>query len=192
MNNFKNISFLTLLGVLALFSCKKEDDVLDDHHDEDHEEEVITTLNYTLISENGEDTVLFKFSDADGNGGNNPVITSDRLLANTIYSGTLELLNESESPAHNITEEIQEEADEHQFFFDVNNASAAVTYADKDVNDLPIGLLTNLVTDSISTGTLTVILRHQPNKSAAGVSNGDITNAGGETDIEVNFAINVE
>ena len=35
--------------------------------------------------------------------------------------------------------------------------------------------------------TMTVILRHEPNKAGAGVSDGDITNAGGETDIEVTF-----
>ncbi|HBK71516.1 MAG TPA: type 1 periplasmic binding fold superfamily protein, partial [Flavobacteriaceae bacterium] len=36
------------------------------------------------------------------------------------------------------------------------------------------------------------ILRHEPNKSASGVSDGDITNAGGETDIEVIFNITVQ
>ena len=32
------------------------------------------------------------------------------------YSGTMTLLNESETPAEDITIEIQEEDDEHQFF----------------------------------------------------------------------------
>ena len=40
-------------------------------------------------------------------------------------------------------------------------------------------------------GTITVILRHEPDKDASGVSNGDITNAGGETDIEVVFNVEV-
>ena len=36
-------------------------------------------------------------------------------------------------------------------------------------------------------GQFTVTLRHEPDKSAQGVSAGDITNAGGETDIEVSL-----
>jgi len=40
-------------------------------------------------------------------------------------------------------------------------------------------------------GGLRITLRHEPNKTAAGVQNGDITNAGGETDIEVTFTFEV-
>ena len=35
-------------------------------------------------------------------------------------------------------------------------------------------------------------LRHEPAKDASGVAAGDITNAGGETDIEVTFDVTVE
>ena len=38
----------------------------------------------------------------------------------------------------------------------------------------------------------TITLRHEPAKTATGVSGGDITNAGGETDIEVVFDVTVE
>ena len=41
-------------------------------------------------------------------------------------------------------------------------------------------------------GSITVILKHKPMKTAANVSNGDISNAGGETDIEVTFPIDVQ
>jgi hypothetical protein len=37
-----------------------------------------------------------------------------------------------------------------------------------------------------------VTLRHEPDKGAAGVSGGDITNAGGDTDIEVTFPVVIE
>ena len=36
-----------------------------------------------------------------------------------------------------------------------------------------------------------MILKHEPNKSAAGVAGGDVTNAGGETDAEMEFPITV-
>ena len=51
---------------------------------------------------------------------------------------------------------------------------------------------TATATGAASVGTLKVTLRHEPNKSAAGVVGGDITNAGGETDIEVEFPIVIE
>lgn len=60
-------------------------------------------------------------------------------------------------------------------------------YADADANGKPIGLKTILNTGGASSGTLKIILRHQADKNAAGVSNGNPTNAGGETDIEVDF-----
>jgi hypothetical protein len=40
--------------------------------------------------------------------------------------------------------------------------------------------------------TIRVTLIHEPMKSAAGVSSGDITNAGGETDIEVGLPVVVQ
>ena len=44
----------------------------------------------------------------------------------------------------------------------------------------------------MGSGTITVTLRHEPNKDAAGVSSGDIANAGGETDIEVTFNVEIQ
>jgi len=39
---------------------------------------------------------------------------------------------------------------------------------------------------------VTITLRHEPAKDATGVSDGDITNAGGETDISVNFPVEIQ
>lgn len=41
-------------------------------------------------------------------------------------------------------------------------------------------------------GDLKIVLLHEPNKDAEGVSAGDITNAGGDTDVEVTFALGLE
>ncbi len=54
-----------------------------------------------------------------------------------------------------------------------------------DGNGNPVGLTFNLTTGDATTGSVTIILRHEPMKDASGVSDGDITNAGGETDISV-------
>ena len=177
---------LPLVAVIALTSCEKDDPEVP------NEEEVITTLVYALTPDGGGTAVEFRFEDLDGDGGNAPVITNASLMANTTYSGSVMFLNETETPAEDITEEIEGEDEEHQVFFSVSGANATVTYSDADSNGNPIGLASSLVTGAASTGTLMVVLRHEPNKGAAGVSDGDITNAGGETDIEVTFDVTVQ
>ena len=65
-------------------------------------------------------------------------------------------------------------------------------YMDMDGNGNPIGLTTTVTTASAGSGAITITLRHEPDKTAAGVAGGDISNAGGETDIEVTFQVNVQ
>ena len=73
------------------------------------------------------------------------------------------------------------------------HAIAEFTYIDVDGNGAPLGLAFTLTTvDADTEGDLTIILRHEPSKSADGVAGGDITNAGGETDIAVTFPFTIE
>ena len=184
------VKFLTALLIGAtLFSCK--DDEPDDPIIE-NAEEVITTLTYTLTPTDGNgDVKTFIFEDLDGDGGNAPILTLDSLEKNKAYSGKVSLLNRAANPVEDITVEVDEEGDEHQFFYQTTNNIFSVNYSDTDKNGQPIGILTSLTTDTLS-GNLTITLRHEPNKTAANVSTGDITNAGGETDIEVTFVVNVK
>jgi hypothetical protein len=77
-------------------------------------------------------------------------------------------------------------------FYQLPSSIGTVTYTDTDTNGRPIGLRFTLVAGtSGSSGTLTVALRHLPNKTASGVSNGSITNAGGNTDAAVTFSLTV-
>ncbi|MFN0202729.1 MAG: type 1 periplasmic binding fold superfamily protein [Bacteroidia bacterium] len=151
-----------------------------------NEEELITTLTYTLTPSGGGTAITLTYKDLDGDGGNAPTTTlSGNLAANTTYIGKLVLLNESVTPAEDISAEIKAEKETHQFFFQPASAlKATVSYTDTDANGKPVGLETSLVTTYASEGDLTIILRHEPNKSASGVATGDVTNAGGETDIE--------
>ncbi len=157
-----------------------------------NEEEVITTLNFTLTPDGGGTAVVLTFLDLDGDGGNDPTITGGTLDTNTTYNGSLELFNELESPAVDITEEVEGEALDHQFFFQTSIGEINIAYDDMDANGNPIGLSTIITTNVASSGTITVILRHEPNKDASGASTGDITNAGGETDIEVTFNVDIQ
>lgn len=184
----KQFLFFALLISSSLFfaGCEKDDPIIE------NEEEVITTLNYTLIPSGGGAAVVLSFQDLDGDGGNDAVITGGTLVANETYTGALDLLNAAESPAESITEEIEEEDEDHQFFFQSDISGLSVAYADQDADGNPVGLLNTLTTGDAGAGSITVILRHEPNKSATGVKDGDITNAGGETDIEVTFPIDVQ
>lgn len=188
MRYLKNYLIYGLAVLPFLFSsCEKDDPIIP------NEEELITTLIYTLTPVGGGDVKTFSFQDIDGDGGSLPIISNDTLEANTTYNGVLRLLNESESPAEEITEEIEEEKEDHQFFFVPTTASTAVvTYSDQDADGNPVGLLSQLTTQAASMGKITIILRHEPNKLGANVANGDLTNAGGETDIEVTFDLVIE
>ena len=186
MKNVINLSALLLLfvSVLGISACK--DDTVP------NEEELITTLQHTLTPAGGGSPVVFLFRDTDGDGGNAPVIQGGNLRANTSYTAEVTLLDESKNPAENITEEIEAEKETHQFFFSTTVAGMTIAYTDQDAGGNPVGLKTTVATGAAGTGNLTVILRHEPNKSAAGVRQGDVTNAGGETDIEVVFPVTVQ
>ena len=176
---------VTFVGILILSACEKEDPVIP------NEEEVITTMTYTLTPVGGGNVATFYFQDLDGDGGNAPIITSNPLLANTVYSGTLQLLNEIETPSGDITEEVEEEGEDHQFFFTVDgNAidNALVAYNDEDVNGNPIGINTTFTTSNASSGTLSIVLRHQPLKP----NDGSLVDAGGQTDIQVIFDLIIQ
>ena len=181
-----NLKFLALFLSTALVftSCSNDDAPV-------NEEEVITTVIVTLTG--GGETITLTSKDLDGDGPNAPVVTvSGNLIANTVYTGSTRFLNELEDPAEEITDEVEEEGAEHQVFFQLLSSLGTVTYNDTDENGNPIGLSFTLTTgNTAGTGNLTVTLRHEPNKTASGVASGDITNAGGSTDAEVSFPIQV-
>ena len=156
-----------------------------------NQEEVITTMEVHLTPENGGPSVILSYRDLDGNGPNEPTIENGTLMANTSYVGEIVLLNETLSPPENVTEEVEEEAVDHQFFYS-NTANLLLEYADLDENENPIGIAFNLQTGEPTSGSLTIVLRHEPDKFAMGVNEGQIENAGGETDITVTFGIVVE
>lgn len=159
-----------------------------------NEEEVITTVKASFTPQGGGDAVLLTSRDLDGDGPTAPVTTvSGPFISGKTYFGTVQFLNETTTPAGNITEEIQEEGDEHQIFFVQTGGSLGTfTYTDTDVNGKPVGLnFTYNAATTAASGQLRIVLIHEPNKEAQGVAQGIITNAGGATDAEVVFTIDV-
>ncbi|MDA8847662.1 type 1 periplasmic binding fold superfamily protein [Flavobacteriaceae bacterium] len=183
----KTIKFLStaIFASALIFSCSSDDDSTPEPV---LEEEVITTMTITLTAD-GQADVILQTQDLDGDGPDLPVVTvSGDLSENTMYSGSIVLLNETEDPAENITEEIEEEALEHQFFYTIGNGLNAETdYNDADSDGNPIGLDFVLSTNSVSSGSITFTLRHEPTKPNMGIEV-----AGGETDIEATFDIAIQ
>ena len=183
----KNLWQWLLLISLFAVACNDDDTVIE------NEEELITTLilNFEDAS-NSNNSASFSFTDLDGDGGMDPVTQSIVLNSNTNYTLTVELLNESEDPAEDIGDEVAEESLEHQLFYQLQGVNANISYRDTDSNNQPLGLEMGFETQQAGSGSLIVTLRHEPDKAASGVAEGDITNAGGETDIEVSFPIQIQ
>ncbi len=179
---------LIVLGIALVHqSCK--DDPIAPIGPVTNEEEVITDLTLTF-TDPSDATVYYRFRsiDPDGEGGADPVITADTLPSDATLLLELTLANASGS----ITQEISNEGTDHQFFFQRTGVPFSVVYDDADANGRPIGLRNVASTGTPGTGTLLVTLRHQPVKDAPDVADGDITNAFGDTDIEVSFPLVVE
>lgn len=178
---------LALLGFAFVFlqSCREHDIAYPLN-----EEELITTVTliFRKLDHDGNpmgEAARFSWRDEDGSG--DPQIDTIDLSANTAYALSLEILDESKTPPGDITTEVRSEGQEHQFFFITAGPDLAITYEDADEAGQPVGLLLKVAAKQVGAGSLIVVLRHQPAKTAQGVSEGDITNAGGDTDIEATF-----
>jgi hypothetical protein len=173
------------------------------------DQEVITTVILTLTPTGGA-PIVAEVDDPDGDGGNPPTIDSIGLSAGTTYAVTVGFQNRLETPPEEITDEVHDEAVDHQIFFTgaaVNGPAsdhpgAAITqaYADTDDNGLPIGLANTFTVAAASAGDLTVTLRHMPPingqavkraDAAASVKASGFSAIGGENDAQVTFPVAV-
>lgn len=178
--------FLTLATVATLLfvSCDDDDPQIV------NEEEVITTVELTFTNTmDANDVVVLTSQDLDGDGPNAPTVSvSGPFTAGNTYAGMVEFLNELETPAEDITEEVEEEGEEHEVFYVASNANLSVTKTDVDAAGNPLGVLTTLTAAAAGMTDLTVVLRHEPMKP----NNGSLADAGGETDVEVQFSVTVQ
>ena len=170
--------FLCAFAATTWTACDKDDDLVDDE-----DEELITTLNVALTSAAGSATL--NFQDLDGEGGNDGTTTGATLAANTTYAFSTTFLNESESPAEDITVEVSEESDEHFVAYQASGVTLDVTYGDTDNDGNPLGLVGTITTGDAGTGNFQVILRHEPVKTATGAT-------GGSIDIDVTFPVTIQ
>jgi hypothetical protein len=182
----KNVKILAtvILATLSLASCSDDDDL----PEVINEEEVITTMTITLVPDNDGASVILKTQDLDGDGPDEPVVTSGKLVAGVTYDGSIELLNELETPAQDITLEVIEEDLDHQIFYTIaSDLGVTIDNVNLDSEGNLLGTEFKLTAGAASSGLLTFTLRHEPTKPNTGLED-----AGGETDIEVSFNVEVE
>ncbi len=192
MKTIRNFTMIAMaFAVIFTVGCSKKDDDTPQPHDDDdhhhqHEEELITSVILSFVDTAGvQPSVQYAFRDPDGDGGNAPTQHDTiRLAANTYYDATIQFLNESETPAEDITLEIQNEDDEHIICYDPTNTSLTVVRTDTD-GTFEVGITSFWSTGGIATGETTVTLKHQP-----GVKDG--TCAPGDTDVEVTFVTEIQ
>jgi hypothetical protein len=167
--------------------------------------ELITKVTLTFTPVVGGDAIVVSASDPDGDGIQS--IAADGAIVlqpNQTYTLNISLFNEladPTSPQYNITTEVEEEGDEHLFFFawtnnlfsapsgdgNIDDRSHELDYQDTD-GEYPIGLITQWHTiSSTGTGKFTIVLKHQPELKSATSSSTD-----GETDLDLTFDLEVQ
>jgi hypothetical protein len=171
-----------LLVLVSIVGCKK--DPVDPN-----ESELITTVRIKLTEKVSGVQSMFEFKDLDGVGGAAPSKFDEIMLTKgKVYDCTLQLLNESENPADDITLEVFAEGIDHQIYLTPTNALAVVSNYSLDSKGLPLGITSTWTAAAAAgTGTLNVTLKHKPGVKAAGdpVSKGD-------TDISIDFKLSVK
>jgi len=170
---------------------------------DEEEEEVINEIILTFTPSEGGDAITATWFDSDGEGVGNPAIDDINLSSNTAYELSITLANTLGMEAEDITAEIQEEDDEHMFFFsftndifsdpsgdgNADNRNDPLNYNDQDGNGFPVGLLTNWTTGAATgeAGNFTIILKHQPGQKTA-TSDAMV----GGTDVDITLPINIQ
>ncbi len=196
----KNQFYLAALLAASVFmlSCSSDDPT------PENDGELITdvTLTFLELDENSDPVgASFDFTASDPEGietGATPTVETVLLEKGKTYQMTIELYNSIEN--EDITEEISEESDEHQFYF-LGSAfvgTPVLTYAYDDEGGIKLGLK-GIVTvnedPAAATATMQIILRHDLDKNFAGADNPNFTNyvqAGGETDLDITFPLVIE
>jgi hypothetical protein len=172
-------SLFALLLLSTLFNaCTKPADVTPTD-----ENEVITTATLQLTNKTAPSDIVTATID---NLNTTPTSATLTLKPNTPYTARVLLSNKTTTPVTDVSKAILDEANDHFFTFTATGANLTVNITDRDTKPapgpFPIGLTSDMVTGAASTGSLRVILKHQP-----GAKNG--TFAPGTTDLDVTFPV---
>lgn len=197
------IALLIINSLAFLVGCKKKDPV------PENVPELITraTITFTPSGSSGT-SVVVTATDPDNIGAQDIKVDGPiNLMKGTSYTLTIQLVNGLYKPTdggYNVSKQVEEEGEEHQFFFswnaglfsnpvgdgNIDNPNDPVNYGSSiDKNGRPVGLTTTWTTASTpSTGSnsFRILLKHQPD-----IKSGTSTSADGESDLDLAFLINI-
>jgi hypothetical protein len=197
---FHTIIFIAILGVLTFSGCDNNDPQKEDVP------ELITKATLTFTPASGT-PIIATATDPDGEGvqsikTDGPIV----LQKSTSYVLSITLINGLAAPTdaeYDVTSEVEEEGDEHMFFFswtgnafqvpdgdgNIDRRADRVDYTSLDKQGLPLGLTTSWKTADIATqgATFRILLKHQPMLKSTTSSSND-----GETDLDVSFDLRVD
>lgn len=166
---------VAVLATLFVAGCKK---------DKQTEQEVITRVAVHLTGIGSAFDMEFEAEDSDGDGVFNSI---DEIVIppNSTFNCHLHVYDDTKSPVEDVTEEIEEENTEHLFVFRSNTTGLTIADLNKDDDGAPFGLESTWSTAAASTGSVQILLRHEPtDKNAA--------DPGGETDFDVTFPVKIQ
>ena len=165
---FKINLVVLVIGFTSLCSCKKT--AVD-------EQENLNVLKIKI------GTSTFTWSDTDGAGGAAPKIDTIKLTPNGTFATEITIQDGAASPVKDYTPEIITEKDAHLFVYRITGANLTISDLAKDSKSKDFGQTASAKTAAASTGTLQIMLKHMPDKSATDPSKT------GETDIDVLFPV---
>ncbi len=195
--------YIGIISITVLSGCDTNDPQKEDVP------ELITKVTLTFTPTTGAPVVVTA-TDPDGEGIQSIKVDGPiNLTKGTSYVLGITLINGLAQPTdegYDITKEVEEEGDEHMFFFswtgdafahpkgngNIDARTDEVDYSGgdgaKDANGLPLGLRTSWRAADIGTtgASFRVLLKHQPGLKTS-VSGSDA----GETDLDVTFGLNV-
>lgn len=154
------------------------------------ESEVISRVTLTLNPSAGGAALTAYIDDPDGNGPQAPSaqVGSLALVRGVTYTGTVKFENRLVNPAEDITEEVEEESNEHRVFYTVTGTGVTVTTTDTDSQGRPLGVrFTKAVAQAATAGSTRIVLCHYDDTPKSGAA----TTCTEETDIDVSFAFTI-
>lgn len=159
-----------------------------------NDQELITDVTITLTPVGGGTAITSTIADPDGAGPNPPAAQTAAIVLDpgVTYNGTIEFLDRQDpADVEDITEEVEEEADEHRVFYVLSGLSGVTvpdSSLDTDGNGAPLGLTYQVVVDGAASGTgsIRIILSHYDD-----APKGDGSMQSDETDVDVTFTASV-
>ncbi len=192
-----NLTIVFTTAIFSFSSCKKDDPK---KPVDTNPQEVLTTIlikGYNLNdSSNSKYQFSYKWEDLDGDGANAPIIDSLILDTGIVYNCEILIIDKTKIPFDTVSNEIEEEKNEHQFFYAPNTnliGKFSTEILDFDDNNpkLPVGLKIKISTKSNQNyalpliGSLNIVLSHYDGVAKS-------TSKSDESDIDVNFPVKLK